>query len=62
MKPIHWTKKLYDYLNNAEDAPICRDIDELACQYTSKNYFLLMISNIFTKLGDTLSNPRTVLA
>jgi MFS family permease len=62
MKPIHWTEKLYDYLNNEEDARICKDIDESACQYTPKNYFLLMCSNIFTKLGDTLSNPKTVLA
>ena len=62
MKPIHYTEKLYDYLNNEEDARICKDIDEKACKYTPKNYFLLMLSNIFTKLGDTLSNPKTVLA
>ncbi len=62
MKPIHYTEKLYDYLNNEEDARICKDINEDACKYTPKNYFLLMLSNIFTKLGDTLSNPKTVLA
>jgi len=62
MKPIRWKEKLYDYLNNEEDARICKDIDESACQYTPKNYFLLMLSNIFTKLGDTLSSPKTVLA
>jgi len=62
MKPLHYTEKLYDYLNNEEDARICKDIDEKACKYTPKNYFLLMLSNIFTKLGDTLSNPKTVLA
>jgi len=62
MKPIHYTEKLYDYLNNEEDARICKDINEDACKYTPKNYFLLMLSNLFTKLGDTLSNPKTVLA
>lgn len=62
MKPIHYTEKLYDYLNNEEDARICKDINEDACKYTPMNYFLLMLSNIFTKLGDTLSNPKTVLA
>ena len=62
MKPIHWTEKLYDYLNNEEDARICKDIDESACQNTPKNYFLIMLSNTLTKLGDTLSNPKTVLA
>ncbi|MBC8770233.1 MFS transporter [Arenibacter sp. BSSL-BM3] len=62
MKPIRWTEKLYDYLNNEEDARICKDIDESACQNTPKNYFLIMLSNTLTKLGDTLSNPKTVLA
>ncbi|MCK0145743.1 MFS transporter [Arenibacter sp. F26102] len=62
MKTIHWTERLYDYLNNEEDARICKDIDESACQNTPKNYFLIMLSNTLTKLGDTLSNPKTVLA
>ncbi len=59
-KPI-WTERLYDYLNNEEDARSCKDIEEHACQYTPRNYFLIMFSNIFAKLGDTLSNPKTVL-
>lgn len=55
------SEKLYDYLNNEEDARICKDIDDSACQYTPVNYFLILFSNTFTKLGDTLSNPKTVL-
>ncbi|SHI99833.1 MFS-type transporter involved in bile tolerance, Atg22 family [Arenibacter nanhaiticus] len=62
MKSISWTEKLYDYINNEEDARICKDIDESACEYTPKNYFLILLSNTFSKLGDTLSNPKTVLA
>ncbi|WP_026811154.1 MFS transporter [Arenibacter latericius] len=61
MKKLRWTESLYGYLNNEEDARSCKDINEEACQYTPKNYFLIMISNTFTKLGDTLSNPKTVL-
>ncbi|GGW44344.1 MFS transporter [Arenibacter certesii] len=61
MKESRWTESLYDYLNNEEDARACKEINEEACQYTPKNYFIIMISNIFTKLGDTLSNPKTVL-
>ncbi|MBQ0733389.1 MFS transporter [Aquimarina celericrescens] len=55
-------ERLYDFINEEEDARICKDIDENACRYTPKNYFLILLSNIFTKLGDTLSNPKTVLA
>lgn len=55
------TEQLYDYLNNEEDARSCSAISEDACQYTPKNYFLIMLSNTFSKLGDTLSNPKTVL-
>ena len=61
MKKSIWTEQLYDFLNNEEDARSCKDIDENACQYTPKNYFLIMFSNTLTKLGDTLSNPKTVL-
>jgi MFS family permease len=53
---------LYDKLNNQEDARICKDIAEDACEYTPKNYFLILLSNTMTKLGDALSNPKTVLA
>ncbi len=62
MKKTIWTERLYDYLNNEEDARSCDDISEDACRDTPRNYFLIMLSNIFTKLGDTLSNPKTVLS
>lgn len=55
-------EKVYDYINNEEDARICKDIDESACKSTPNNYFLILISNTLTSLGDTLSNPKTVLA
>ncbi|RZS91882.1 MFS transporter [Aquimarina brevivitae] len=55
-------EKLYDLVNNEEDARICKDIPDSACQYTPKNYFVILFSNTLTKLGDTLSNPKTVLA
>ncbi len=53
---------LYDRLNNEEDARVCKDISEEACKYTPHNYFLIFLSNMFTNLGDALSNPNTVLA
>ena len=55
-------ENIYDFINNEEDARICKDIEESACRSTPKNYFLILISNTLTSLGDTLSNPKTVLA
>ncbi|WP_028375450.1 MFS transporter [Leeuwenhoekiella sp. MAR_2009_132] len=54
-------EQLYDYLNDEEDARTCKAIDDKACKETPKNYFLLLVSNMLTSLGDTLSNPKTVL-
>ncbi|WP_029511372.1 MFS transporter [Croceivirga radicis] len=61
MKTNSFTERLYDYLNNEEDARACSAISEDACKETPNNYFLILLSNTLTKLGDTLSNPKTVL-
>lgn len=54
--------KIYNRINNEEDARVCTDIPDEACKYIPLNYFLIIISNTLTKLGDVLSNPKTVLA
>ncbi|WP_340199069.1 MFS transporter [Ascidiimonas sp. W6] len=54
--------RFYDFINKENEKRICKDITEDACKETPKNYFLLLISFSLTKLGDTLSNPKTVLA
>ena len=54
--------KAYSLIYNEEDARVCKDIPDEACRYIPTNFFLIIISNIFTKLGDALSNPKTVLA
>jgi len=53
---------IYSLIGNEEDARICKDISEEACRHVPVNFFLIIISNTFTKLGDALSNPKTVLA
>lgn len=55
-------EKLYTYLTNEEDARTCKEIPDDACQYVPKNFFLIILSNTLTKLGDALSNPKTVLS
>lgn len=54
-------QKLHKYITNEEENASCSDLSEDACKYVQRNFFLHIISNTFTKLGDTLSNPKTVL-
>lgn len=53
---------IYNRLANEEDLRSCRDIPESACREVPRNFFLIIISNTLTKLGDELANPKTVLA
>lgn len=55
-------EKIYTRLSNEEDARVCKEISDEACKYVPSNFFLLIISSTFTKLGDALSSPKTVLA
>ncbi|MBR9914533.1 MAG: MFS transporter [Algicola sp.] len=55
------SNKLYQKLNNEKGERVCKDITTEACEHVTTNYFLILLSTTFTKLGDTLSNPKTVL-
>lgn len=52
-------QKLFD---EDEDARICRDIDDAACQEVPGNFWLQWLALALTKLGDALSSAKTVLA
>ena len=54
--------QLYENPVDEEDARVCTDISEDACRYVPFNFFLIILANTLTKLGDELSNPKTVLA
>ena len=54
-------EKLYYYLNKGDKQGVCTEITEDACKYVPRNFFLQIFSNMFIQLGDTLSNPKTVL-
>ncbi len=53
--------RLYNYLNNEGENRICKGITDEACEVAAKNFFAILFTHTFTKLGDTLSNPKTVL-
>lgn len=54
--------QLYGYIANEEDARACTDIPDSACREVPRNFFLILASNVLTKLGDLMINPKTVLA
>lgn len=54
--------QLYSLIANEEDARVCKDIPAEACQEVPRNFFLILFSNVLTKLGDLLISPKTVLA
>ncbi|MDO3720482.1 MFS transporter [Marinobacter sp. chi1] len=54
--------QLYSLIANEEDARVCKDIPDEACREVPRNFFLILASNVLTKLGDLLTSPKTVLA
>ena len=54
--------QLYNLIANEEDARACTDIPAEACREVPRNFFLILASNLLTKLGDLLISPKTVLA
>ncbi|MDX1599138.1 MAG: MFS transporter, partial [Marinobacter sp.] len=55
-------EQLYALIANEEDARVCKDIPDEACREVPRNFFLILASNVLTKLGDLLISPKTVLA
>jgi hypothetical protein len=55
-------EQLYSLIANEEDARVCKDIPPEACREVPRNFFLILGSNVLTKLGDLLISPKTVLA
>jgi len=55
------TEQLYSLVANEEDARACSDLPDSACQEVPRNFFLILVCNVLTKLGDLLVSPKTVL-
>ncbi len=54
-------RNLYDLVTGDEDARVCRDIPEDACNHQPRNFFIHMLALIATKSGDLLASPKLVL-
>lgn len=54
-------ERWYRLLTDEEDSRVCKDIPESACTDIPKNFFILLITQLLTKISDSLSNAKTVL-
>ena len=52
---------LYDLVTGDEDARVCRDIPDSACNDQPENFLLQLGANVCTKIGDELASPKLVL-
>jgi len=53
--------RFYDLITGDEDARVCREIPEQACQHMPRNFLAYLLSNLLTKLADELASARLVL-
>lgn len=52
---------LLELVADEEDARSCRDLDDSACRWVPRNFFVYLASSTLTKLGDELASAKTVL-
>jgi hypothetical protein len=52
---------LYDLVTGDEDARVCKDIPDAACNDQPVNFFLQLGANVCTKIGDELASAKLVL-
>lgn len=55
------TERLYDFLAEDEDARVCKDIPDSACNDQPQAFLLHLAALTLTKLGDSLVSARLVL-
>jgi len=54
--------QIYSFLVEEEDARVCRDIPDSACQEQPRAFVLQLAAQTLTKIGDALTSSRLVLA
>ncbi|MFG1496269.1 MFS transporter [Saccharospirillum sp. HFRX-1] len=52
---------MYDKITGEEDARVCKDIPDSACQHQPRNFFGYLAGNTFSKMADELSSARLIL-
>ena len=61
MRRAELAGSLYDLVTGDEDARVCKDIPEAACNDQPANFFLQLGATVCTKIGDELASAKLVL-
>lgn len=61
-KDVAVADRIYSLLVEEEDARVCRDIPDEACDAQPRAFFAQLAAQTLTKLGDALTSSRLVLA
>lgn len=56
------TRDVYDLLTGDDEARVCADISDAACQEQPRSFLIHGLALTLTKLGDGLADPKLVLA
>lgn len=59
-EPNNKTVQIYEFITGEEDARACDDIPEESCNSQPRNFILILLGNLFTKLGDELASAKLV--
>ncbi|MDZ7804844.1 MFS transporter [Thiohalophilus sp.] len=55
------TTSLHDLITGDEDARVCKDIPESACNDQPRNFFSYLIANLLGKIADEIASARLIL-
>ncbi len=55
------TTSLHDLMTGDEDARVCKDIPESACNDQPRNFFSYLIANLLGKIADEIASARLIL-
>lgn len=53
--------RIYAQINEDEDARVCKDIPDSACEHQPRNFFAYLGANTLSKIADELSSARLIL-
>lgn len=61
MKTQETIVNAYDLITGDEDARVCKDIPEKACNDQPRNFFAYLAANLFNKIADELASAKLIL-
>jgi len=56
-----FTENLYNRITGDEDARVCKDIPEAACNDQPRNFFSYLIANVLGKIADEIASAKLII-